>query len=280
MPIDIVSKRAPWSYSLLLTLQHLIPDLHPSVQQTAEHLNKYNLAEDAYRTASSMRREVAAVEQLTVDLALSGHTFSPYPIRRARHDEQGIDDAFETMSIAAGAMSLRAPKPPPVQFGFLRPVLSRDSQHHERDDTVPSNEPCPLGVELLLQDWSIGEDPRSYIYEDPYATSLPSGHAIERKASSAVAAQTVQRAPPAVTKTAPAPPSIAFSQPQALRSNQLPDEAISRSQAMGSQPTTFAIQSSSSQYVSMPSTQVLPGPYGGRPSLPKKKPVKKRMGGF
>ena len=95
-----------------------------------------------------------------------------------------------------------------------------------------------------------------------------------------------QRPPLVVPTVNIAPPTIANSQIFGTRAP-FPATQVQRTHSdaqrhiaqAGSQPTDSWDMQPSSQ-VPFASTQVVPGPYGGRPGAPKKKPAKKRIGGF
>lgn len=85
------------------------------------------------------------------------------------------------------------------------------------------------------------------------------------------------RPPPIVA----APPAIAASQParsQPMFPSSQPPER--RDVIGGSQPNAMEWDANTASQIPFASTQVLPGPHGGRPSIVKKKTTKKRVGGF
>ncbi|KAL1729210.1 hypothetical protein EV714DRAFT_213304 [Schizophyllum commune] len=169
----------------------------------------------------------------------------------------------------------------------------------------------PPGPRLLLSEWTLGEDPSEYEFHDAYdadAAERPPPVARRKAAkptstAGILSAELQQRSqppfvvanqPPPVMASQPPPvaasqrpPVISAQRAPAFASTQLP--AQRPLQAAGSEPNMMDVgqsqpnaefsQSQSQGVDFMPSTQVLPGPFGGRPAA-KKKPTKKRVGGF
>lgn len=244
-----------WHRDIRPILEHLDPTVTGSVDTLAENLRSFDLKPDPGRSAQSLRRESEAREQLALDLTLSSDVFSSQPFVKAAN----VDDALETMT---ESLSLSA-EPPSVDFRYLKPV-PKPVDHYSRDEQE-SELQLPLGVRLLLKDWDIGADPERFTYRDPYGTEEPS----QRAAS-----------PPRVHVPASQPPLV-------IAANTVPPAVINTRAApsMGQSQPTVKIPFSTSQATESPpqflmtSTQVLPGPFGGRQNVKKKVP-KKRMGGF
>ena len=277
LPYEEIANRSAWHHDWTSSLSHFVPDMSDSVQDAQEILKQYDLPIDDFRPGPSLRTEVEAREQLTLDLALASDVYAPRTVKRAEADNF-LDDAFETMSRATEAMSIGIPEPPPVQFGFLQPTMRERSQEEK-------NFECSLGVRLLLSDWEIGADTHEYQYRDPYDNTEPpaaparAGKKMEKPPTVEVKAQP-PRMPPVIAIAPMAPPPIAAIQPVRPRPAAQTQEAGAF--YAGSQPTQFSLSSqpSQSQEMALPNTQVLPGPFGGRPAPTKKKSAKKRMGGF
>jgi hypothetical protein len=236
------------------------------------------------------RRETEACTQVSLDLALAAHILSPVPfIRKKPGLEEGIDDDdLETMSRATEALSLASTEPSPVNFGFLRPARPTVLGYYPKvDEENKVNEKEPLtsiGTNLLLQEWVVGTDPRAYEYLDPYdvALSRQVNNRLETRPRSlfgtSQATQPTQQ-PPAVMPSQPrAPPVFASKRPL------VPLAAVQSLGALAppsdTQPVARAAPLQGETQEVYPSTQVLPGPFGGRPSIVKRKPAKKRVGGF
>ena len=202
-------------------------------------------------------------------------------------------------------MSLGDLDPSPVQFSFLRPLVKDDPRgvpFTDEDEANTLKAIAPLGVRLLLQEWDIGTDPYEYVYRDPYDETAQPPDRMQRPAKPALPkdaptiketgppAQTQIQRPPAIASSTitRGPPPIAASQPAAprkplvaARSHGSLVTGPQRAMPSGSQPQdaqSAGLPPPSQEF--MASTQVLPGPHGGRPVPAKKKPVKKRVGGF
>ncbi|KAG2158248.1 uncharacterized protein EDB93DRAFT_1077144 [Suillus bovinus] len=240
---------------------------------------------------SFVQQEENSREQLILELALSSMVFSAQPVSMPAAPIQ-VDDV-ESMFLSAKALTLDD-ELPEIQFGYLCPYPKLGINHYP-DTSKDKNtvaEPAqdadissPLGVRLLLREWDVGTDVESYLYRDPYNTDgedfIPPSR--ERALPSApVATQTTttttttsQRPPPIVPGFEPRPPPIHVAQNHWGR--------------FRTQPRGFTLQTTNTQHENYPepsqpsqelmtSTQVLPGPYGGRSTL-NKKLVKKRLGG-
>ncbi|PSR83106.1 hypothetical protein PHLCEN_2v5910 [Hermanssonia centrifuga] len=288
IPTEHISKQAPWHYNLTPSLRRLVPAISDSPGETIQNLRRYDLQSDDYRPGASISKEIEAREHLALDLALSKDVYSPHAIQLI-DPYATLDEAFETMSRATEAMSIGIPEPPPVQFGFLRPVSGGGADHYGKvKDGGEDGTNCPLGVRLLLKEWEVGSDPQTYTHQDPYDSSGPTA-AVSRGINKATTEGSTelksqfqpQRAPPVIVAAPMAPPAIVSTQLRPPLLAQSQDSRITPISHIGSQPAQFgASQDPSSQEIFMSSTQILPGPYGGRLVPAKKKPAKKRLGGF
>lgn len=262
---------AGWHFNLEPVLRIFVPDISCEVKTMVERLHKYDLIVDEYRSGSSLRRESEAREQLAVDLALSTDVFSARAFAKSKADVTE-DDKLETMSRATEAMSFSVTGPPPVQFGYLSPIVHNTPS--AMDDASTDIELQP-GIRLLLAEWDIGTDPDQFTYHDPYDDQQPAINSpvvpspIRKRAGKEAPATQTQR-PPLVATTAPA---IADSR-GALTTT------ISTSQPVMTAERASDLPSDS--HAAMASTQCVPGAYGGRLPTGKKKIalVKKRVGGF
>jgi hypothetical protein len=275
---ESLSKNCMWHHNLAATLQLLDPDISDDAQSMLDQIKSYNLSIEVDRTTESLKQETDACENLALDLGLSiniysGKKFSEPP-------DEKLEEAMETMSLAASVLSADDKEPPPVHFGFLTPVRKR---HYTLGDTVeerdPQEELTPAGVRLLVNDWTIGTDPGEYVYEDPYKDNiLPKATYYPMRMHkpapvSQSQPQTQTRRPPAIAiVNSMAPPAIIPS--QQVRKPVVHTQDVT----MGfSQPDRDIPESSQPMKVS---TQVVPGPFGSRAAVAKKKPAKKRVGGF
>ncbi|KAI0078199.1 hypothetical protein K474DRAFT_1674351 [Panus rudis PR-1116 ss-1] len=300
IPRKELIKQSPAHWNILPIARRFVPDISGEAHEMLEHLSRYDLAYDDNMPAAALRRETEAREQLALDLALSSDVFLG---REVQPGNNGSEDLFESMSRATEAMSIGVAEPPDVKFTFLQPTPKRtlyrkdDSNEEEtvgetstEDDATAERFRCPLGVRLLLSEWSLGADPQSYVYQDPYDSTAPPAFVPrgpqprDITPTDPAASQPVTSQRPPTIAVVTRPPVIASSQPTRAHpvrpSTQPGFSRLPQSQDNigGSQP----IRPSSQQIgeTMMPSTQVLPGPYGGRTAAPvKKKPAKKRIGG-
>jgi hypothetical protein len=189
-------------------------------------------------------------------------------------------------------------EPPEVEFGYLTPVnkekMTKEGHIHEEDEvSVNGRAALPMGVRLLLKDWEVGAKTKDYVFQDPYHTTgnLTSRLNVHPALSKFQQANTIPSLSQATNSQRP--PTVMPSQalPSALGSASQPLPSAVRSQYPSIRSTfgtqivrenvvgTLQPQASSSQQIDqfMVNTQVLPGPHGGRPWIPKKK---KRLGGF
>ncbi|KAH9951994.1 hypothetical protein B0H21DRAFT_829833 [Amylocystis lapponica] len=271
IPVKKLIEGAPYHLNINPFLRNFIPELKEDLEETISNLRRYDLVEDEFRLGPSFRVESEAREQLLLDLSLASDIFSPQRFENAV--DPNLDDAMDTMSRAAEAMSLEEAEPSPVHFGFIHPV-PKGSVHHYPDATAeatgdaPEGSFLPPGIRLLLHEWVVGTDPRAFSYQDPYGAATGARDAISpRMPSQRDAAEpagedvaTQSQRPPLIAPSTQAPPAIASSQPVGPR-----------------RPLGATRRASSQDF--MASTQVLPGPHGGRPPVAKKKPVKKRVAG-
>jgi hypothetical protein len=291
-PIESLQTGVPWHLNISNVQKRIDPslDLDAPAQELAEAFRSYDLLNDDDRTVLSIRRENHARQQLAVDLFLSKDVYSP----SAFTSPPDLGHDLETMT---GALSLGGDpidEPPEVEFGYLRPVVkAKAMDHYEKDkseDTGTNVEgdkvSLPMGVRLLLKDWEVGTKAEDYNFRDPYDTTDEptlrfSAAAKFRHLDSVLNASSQpihsQRPPPVMPSQAiTTQPS---SQPQPKKPPmvvQSQDTFFQPNMPLQSSATGFSQPSQASQ----PSTQVLPGPHGGRPSTAKKKSVKKRVGGF
>ncbi|OBZ69202.1 Solute carrier family 25 member 47-A [Grifola frondosa] len=295
VPRRALIQQAPWHYDLASFLRRVVPDIQEDMEGTAQALLQYDLVDGPSRTTASFRRESEAREQLCVDLSLSSDVYSPQRFDKEVLLPSSLDDALETMSRATGALTLTELEPPTVQFGFLRPVTKASMDHYsdakadESGDQPNEESITPLGVRLLLKEWEIGTDPHNFAYQDPYEAPKP-GEVMHHRAKELPPAALAkefqgtqsQRPPLVFPSLALAPPVIASSQPVQPRKPLLParsyDALVPAKQHVSngtSQPAEGDWGTGTSSQDFMASTQVVPGPFGGRMIVTKKKSVKK-----
>ncbi|KAI6005689.1 hypothetical protein EDD15DRAFT_2213172 [Pisolithus albus] len=271
IPVKELASLTPWSYNLLGTMRRLRYDIPDDLSTFTEHLKKLQLEPGGENAESFLRRQTEAQEQLAIDISLSCDVFSPRPIAMPR-STGAVSERFYEENRHAGVTD----EPPDVEFSFFRPFLKIGANHYmipeetspklTEEDTKIS---CPLGVRLLLADWEVGSDVENYTYCDPYnATEVDRASGPRRK-------QVLRTPAPTQSTVVPSqrPPTVVAA--TGARSAVTHTTKQSYSQETAFHPTfdTFSQDP-------MPSTQVLPGPYGGRSTVGKKKPTKKRIGGF
>lgn len=289
LPVQEIASGAAWSCDFKPFLRRMGLGRVDHLQEMHGALEAFNLSYSNDVLGLFAQQEEESREQLILDLALSSMVFSARPVFIPAAPIQ-VDDV-ESMSLAAKSLTLDD-ELPEIQFGYLRPYPKLCINHYpdaSRDkDAVAGlaqdvGFSSPLGVRLLLREWEVGTDVESYTYHDPYNTEGDDPIAPSREQAhhtAPVATQTTtttsQRPPPIVAGFEPRPPSIHVAQ--------------NRWGRFGTQPQGFTLQTTDTQYENyhepsqpsqelMTSTQVLPGPYGGR-NAPNKKLVKKRLGGF
>jgi hypothetical protein len=287
-----ISRGSNWNFDLTEVLKSSTPDFSDEVDVAMGGLQSHNLLLDDNRTNESLKFENDACEQLALDLGMSSHVYTskhfskldPTPPEQAQSFEEVVAD----ISLATGALSINASGPPPVHFGFLTPIAAGlvdryPSVGPEKPPTPQSGEAetIPLGVQLLMGEWKVGEDPKDYKYVDPYGDDMPNpadprpgvgmGLAPVRNARSQPTDPTLRLNPPPVV-VARAPPLIAPSKTAVVNEREKPPGG-----GGFTQDNTLQAQGSS-QDVLMASTQVEPGKFGDRKAGQKKR--QKRIGGF
>lgn len=273
VPREILIKGAAWYVNLEPLLQRFVPDISGDVQSIAERLRRYDLVLDDYRSGSSLRRESEAREQLAVDLVLSRDVYSAQSFAKAETEVTEGDEFVETMSRATEAMTLSETGLPSFHFGYLSPVPADPGNPAKTADVAPTGIALPPGVRLLLGEWDIGTHPDQYAYQDPYDDQRPVAtslifHSPSQKYADRDASQSQPTVPPVIAYSRTGP-GISSSQPMSSHlDGRLPDSA--------------GPDAHTDSYLPMSSTQILPGPFGGRLPLGKKKGAggKKRVGGF
>ncbi|KAG6331478.1 hypothetical protein ID866_7610 [Astraeus odoratus] len=285
LPVQDVVNCTSWCYNLLDTLRRLPYDFSGDWSAFHERLKKLEAISKMGKSGTPLRREREAREQLIVDLALSCDVFSHRPVSKPHSSDTGM-----TSATVSGTTKERSSEPAEVAFGYLKPIRNIGVNHYINADKVcmsPAEQDTevlsPLGVRLLLAEWEVGSDIQNYIYLDPYNTTKserkpapPRRKGAEPSTPRAGAQTTLvpSQRPPTVIAAAGAPPAIkAHMELFGTRNAPAVEQSHSQETAFGHPPETFSQEL-------MTSTQVLPGPYGGRVPAGKKKPAKKRMGGF
>ncbi|KAG1772809.1 hypothetical protein EDD22DRAFT_976463 [Suillus occidentalis] len=283
LPVKEITSGAAWSCDFKPFLRRVGLGRVDHWQEMYGALESFSLSYSNDDPGSFVQQEEESREQLILDLALSSTVFSAQPVSMPAAPFR-IDDV-ENMSLAAKALTLDD-ELPEIQFGYLCPYSKLGVNHYpdaSRDKDAVA-EPAqdadfcsPLGVRLLLREWDVGTDVESYAYNDPYNTKGDDLIAPSQE-------RALYTAPNATVTTSQGPPLIV-----AGFESRPPPIHVARNHwgNFGTQPQGFALQTTGIQQESYPepsqpsqelmtSTQVLPGPYGGR-NAPNKKLVKKRL---
>jgi len=234
-----------------------------------------------------LRRESEAREQLSIDLVLSTDVYSARSFAKGETKETEGDE-LETMSRAAESMTLSERELPSNYLGYLSPIPAPDHPIPPKPaENASTSVALPPGVRLLVAEWDIGTDPDRYAYHDPYdddqpattrLTTLPKPtqrHGIRDEAQATTQSLPLV-APPLVvhhtsTRTAPTAGASSSSQPISCH---LAGHSLDTTDSTG-------LDTHTDSYLTMASTQVLPGCFGGRlPAGKKGAPGMKRVGGF
>ncbi|KAJ8078873.1 hypothetical protein PM082_013157 [Marasmius tenuissimus] len=258
LPVDSLMRNAQWHRDIGNTLLECPSFSMGGIQSLVDSLASFDLSGTDDGDDYLHQKEVAAREELALDLVLSKDVFCHRPVSLST-------SGLETMT---GALSL-SEEPPAVAFSFLQP--SHKVDHYSREEGEKDTEvEMPPGVRLLLKEWEIGSDPNDAVFTDPYGDQDPptivrKNLAVSPPPLDSTPSEAPAPAPPIVLASKiSAPPRIVFKPPQTPQTF---------SQPIGN----FEAQPESDSQGPLASTQVLPGPFGARP---KKKPVKKRLGGF
>ena len=271
VPTQDLASRAPWCYNILDTVRRLPYEISSDWPTFHERLKKRELKPDEEKSSVTFGRESEAQEHVVVDLALSCDVFSPQPIKNPHStDTEPCATPGET---PRGSFS---EEPPEVQFGYFHPDRQIGANHMGRETSVSlsgenTTTSSPLGVRLLLAEWDIGADVENYVYIDPYDTTESVGVPVPPRRKQG--RSTIPTVPQTVVPKQRPPTVVAAAATQ-------PDWKLFCTENSNSQKITPNPNSDNFSQGLMPSTQVLPGPYGGRPGAGKKKPIKKRIGGF
>ncbi|KAF5347883.1 hypothetical protein D9757_013420 [Collybiopsis confluens] len=246
-PVEEVRKGASWHSSIASVIGSLDETTVGDIRGITGRLHNFDLASSPSIPAPAMRRQDKDREQLALDLTLSKEIFSSTPFLQS----SGSDDAEESG--------------PSIRFRYLQPVPKRDYYSKEEQE----NSAFPLGVRLLLDEWDVGMDPEKYVFNETLGSDGETN--MENKPHRGKKRENF-RSPPSPLLQAQSLPAIT-----ALSSTQptlLPPRVV------GVESRVTQCEEIESQSL-MTNTQVLSGPFGGRPAAAKKSSmVKKRMGGF
>lgn len=222
IPIPRLVIKASWSHDMTTLPSAMVPNMLTPSLALYNTLREKALAQAV--TPQGMQRATEATQNLVLDLALSRHVYAPPSISKTRMNGSEEVDGAEMLSRATKALSLGATEPPPLQFGFLRPMIKvavKDPEYMEIEDKLNNDErlEIPWGIRLLLSHWDVGSTPEDYSYNDPYTgknVSLPGQiPTTGRTEGHAFVVSTQQASIPAII-TAPRPPTVVSSLPRQI----------------------------------------------------------------
>ncbi|QRV91072.1 RNA polymerase I-specific transcription-initiation factor [Ceratobasidium sp. AG-Ba] len=292
-----------WSSNLSETQQRLCPTLlpAPTLKELAAFSTRHVTALQD-RDLTNMTDEQAR-EEISLDLALAMTTYSSLPFQPSRPRLPPAPlarDDDELLSVAASALNLEETEPP--QLEHIQPCPTEGLV----DGTKGAEQRQSLVVRLLASEWDPDSSVDDYEFFDPYGQdydeSMP---AWKLSARTKADRQTLQRAKSAFSMARAGPSIPSFSKPLPLPSMQIPRPKLpvpaplvtgvkkGPSRLVESQPEPTVTQTMSSQpreldnsqlpqagNSQIPSTQVLAGPFGGRPGATPARKKKPRLAGF
>ncbi|KAF9052858.1 hypothetical protein BJ165DRAFT_1590856 [Panaeolus papilionaceus] len=265
--------KAPFKASISKAVSKLGTRHTDDASKLYDDLKRVYLGDSLTSQHTQVQQHIAC-QQLTMDLALSSTILHEKSISASQGDEQ----ALETMT---GALSL-TDEPPPYVFGYLKPLegFAKASYDEERRPLEPPE--LPISIRLLMKTWD-NSSPNDYEYHDPYGAD---SHPARQKKTSRTPdkpglshnIESAQLRPPVMT--VPMPPRLVVEPSQKPKPAAQSQDVFATRFGVdsGSQPLGLSQNFGSSQ-TPFANTQVVAGPFGGRPQL-KKKPTKKRIGGF
>ncbi|KZT35063.1 hypothetical protein SISSUDRAFT_1051950 [Sistotremastrum suecicum HHB10207 ss-3] len=290
IPVQLISNSALWHHNHHQTLQYLDPYFPPDVANMPEYLSQFDTVGSTQRPLPEnvLRIQQKACERLALDFGLSLDIFSwrgfqstPTSLESNSPEESLEPSPSQPDSPAANHTT----PPPPITFSFLRPAFSETG----KADVSNGEQPVPMSVRLLLQEWTIGANPRSYMYKDPYTTREASDNESESELLGPGRAR--DRGAKSKMKLAVGGgiPALQASQPPRIMSSQTqtqPPAILQRARSLERDlaPLRFGTQLPASQKQSgfsqelLPATQPVAGPFASRANSAKK--PKKRTGGF
>jgi hypothetical protein len=273
-----LKKDVAWHHNITPVLKTFNSGSSENAQTWNESLQRYNLGHDLDRSLASIGREKEALEQLVLDLSLSADVFSAQSLSPSPDGNLELENMTKTLSLAG--------EPPDVDFGYLRPLPKNITDHYtktENDEVAIS-----IGVRMVVKEWELGADPEQFVFRNHYdGTVDPQAIHRVKPTKPTPGTYTLGEPPQIITTTQSQRPPLPLTATTDPRNKpEVHMRNVSRTQSSlilphtGSQNTLMTPRPSVPSQEYMTSTQVLPGPFGGRPSIGKKKMAKKRLGGF
>ncbi len=281
---------------ILEELQNTFPPPRARVQVIAQQdrrssRSSITVLEDLQNSFSHARiQEQVNAHRLWLDLALSSTILFSEELNKTgefltQKTFEPVDGAVtpdDDFARATGLLSLNDHKAPPIAFSLLSPqprVTFGDSDSSDQPLQVEGPDQRVQGetARSLMAEWIVGTDPRAFEWKGWRGNSTT-------EAANSYASRPIRPHPsPRITQIAfdptpnqakklPFPARAAVSEPALL--SKVPP-------IVQSSPPLDRPQQGTGYHEIGPSTQVEPGPYGGRPAGGAgKKKIKKRIGGF
>ncbi|PFH54274.1 hypothetical protein AMATHDRAFT_53159 [Amanita thiersii Skay4041] len=260
-----LEKGAAWHYNISSSMKYFIPEATTDVQELINNLSQFDLDPGEERPHQSIQREAWAKEQLALDLTLASGLYSGQSVTKPINSDDELESMTEALSLEG--------EPPPIQLGYLQTAQHDEGGELQASTTSQVNGRDCAGAHLLLKEWKIGTNPRDYVYCDPYNdTDI---HTVPR----------MPRTKPKPTLELPSPPTTQTVRPPVILASSvlagpsMPEAGKMIREDVRLQTSVANLWRDDGEPASqiLPSTQILPGPYGGRVS---KKQAKRRIGGF
>lgn len=285
---------APWSWDISSTQALICPALTPT--PSPDDLAAFSTGDDT--SESIVKKDEEARQEIALDLALAMTAYSVAPFQPSRPrlpPTAPVRDDDDMLSIAASALTLEDTEPPHLQHVQPCPTIGLV------DGKRGAEQRQSLVTRLLAMEWDPDSSPNDYEFFDPYnqdcdettpawrlmAQTKADKQSLERAKSRflGIPVSTGFRADlgsmplPPIQISRPGPPIIP--KPVAVRTTVPLRHAQSQPEPLANQMTLSQSHGPLSSQMgegSQVRTQVVPGPFGGRSNIAKKK--KSRLPGF
>lgn len=253
------------------------------LESRKSEIGKIFPASDAPSRRENPARHITDIYSLASDLALSRPILnseelnSPATVALTATQTSQADSPEDLFARVAGQLSLNDKEPGPATFSYLFPRFS-DNELTTLDAPGASDPLQSLSARNLLEEWTLGSDPKEYDWK-PWDETAPRLSATiaatpvtPQRRDRAIRPLPTPRSPARMTYSQPQPPTLrpAASTPTLFR---VPPN-VARSSPPPEMPTSSFDMSGFVQ------TQAEPGKFGARAGGGGKKKVKKRVGGF
>ncbi|KZS88439.1 hypothetical protein SISNIDRAFT_459919 [Sistotremastrum niveocremeum HHB9708] len=290
IPIQLIKNSALWRHNHHKTLQNLDPYFPSDFANMADYLSQFNTIGSTERPLPEnvLRIQQKVCERLALDFRLSMDIFSwrGFQSSITNPESNSPEESLDSTPSQPDSPAANHTTPPlPLTFSFLRPAFSETG----KAGVSNGEQPVPIGVRLLLQEWTIGENPRSYKYKDPYTSRETSDNESESELFGSGKVRDRGAKSKMKLGVSGGIPALQPSQPPRIMSSQTqtqPPAFLQRARSLERDlaPPRFGTQLPASQKQSgfsqelLPATQPVAGPFASRANGAKK--PKKRTGGF